>query len=57
MTSNTRTVVLICGNRKRTYPVPPNVELHDFYTIDGLRWTVTAVLTTEDVPLAPMVSQ
>jgi hypothetical protein len=46
----TRTVVLICGNRKRTYPVPLGTDLQDFYTIDGLRWTVTAVLTTEDIP-------
>jgi hypothetical protein len=52
-----RIVTLVCGTRTKTYPVPNGVDLQDFYILDGLRWTVTAVLTTEDVPLAPMVSQ
>jgi hypothetical protein len=46
----TRTVVLVSGARKRTYPVPNGTELQDSYTLDGTRWTVVAVLTTEDVP-------
>jgi hypothetical protein len=46
----TRTVVLINGGRKRVYPVPGGAELQDAYTIDGERWTVVAVLTSEDVP-------
>ena len=45
-----RIVVLIHGARKRTYPVPSGAELQDAYTIDGERWTVVAVLTSEDVP-------
>lgn len=52
----TRTVVLISGPRKRTYPVPDGVALKDFYQIDGARWTVVAVLTSEDVevPQVPL---
>lgn len=46
-----RTVVLISGSRKRTYPVPNGTELQDHYDMDGRRWTVTAVLSTEDVPI------
>jgi hypothetical protein len=46
----TRTVVLLNGTRKRTYPVPNGTELQDSYTIDGERWVVVAVLTTEEVP-------
>lgn len=50
-----RIVVLVSGHRKRRYPLPPNVELQDSYLLDGLRWTVVAVLTTEDVPLTESV--
>jgi hypothetical protein len=41
----TRTVVLINGARKRTYPVPNGTELQDSYTLDGERWVVVAVLS------------
>jgi hypothetical protein len=45
-----RTVVLLNGTRKRTYPLGADVELQDSYTLDGERWVVVAVLSTEDVP-------
>lgn len=50
-----RAVVLISGTRKRTHQVPLGTDLQDFYLIDGTRWTVVAVLTTEDVPLTASV--
>lgn len=43
--TNSRTVVLICGKRKRTYPVPADTPLQDTYVIDGLTWTVVDVQT------------
>lgn len=46
-----RTVVLICGKRKRTYPLAPDVPLKDEYWIGGECWTVVAVLTSQDVPV------
>ena len=54
-----RTVVLVSGARKRTYPVPNGMELKDTYDMDGATWTVVAVLTSEDVPLntQPLVAQ
>ena len=45
-----RIMVLMNGKRKRTYPVPDDVELQDSYTIHGERWVVVAVFSTEDVP-------
>ena len=49
----TRTVVLVSGSRKRTYPVPNGTELQDSYLLDGIRWTVVAVLSTTDEILSP----
>ena len=49
MTTSNRVVVLIAGDRKHRYPLPPNVELQDSYLIDGIRWTVVAVLTTDEI--------
>ena len=46
----TRTVVLVAGSRKRTYPVPNGIELQDSYTLDGERWVVVAVLSSQDIP-------
>lgn len=51
----TRTVVLINGKRKRSYPVPNDTALQDEYTLDGIRWTVVAVLTTEDVDVPTLI--
>ena len=45
----TRTVVLVSGSRKRTYRVPNGTELQDSYLLDGIRWTVVAVLTTDQI--------
>lgn len=48
-----RIVVLISGTRKRRYPLTADAALQDFYLIDGVRWTVVAVLTTTDEILSP----
>jgi hypothetical protein len=51
----TRTVVLICGDRKRTYPLGADMPLQDAYTIAGERWVVVAVLSSTDTPAAVAV--
>lgn len=51
MSNNDRILVLVSGTKTRRYPVPTGRELHDEYTLDGRVWTVTAVLTSEDVPM------
>ena len=51
MMTNARTVVLICGKRRRVYPLPLGMDLKDTYEMDGATWTVVAVLTSEDVPI------
>lgn len=56
MSNNDRILVLVSGARTKRYPLPAGRELKDEYEIDGRRWTVTAVLTSEDVPLSTEVS-
>jgi hypothetical protein len=51
MTTSSRIVVLVSGAQKRTYPVPNGTALQDEYEFDGKRWTVTAVISSEDVPV------
>lgn len=58
MSNNDRILVLVSGARTRRYPLPAGYELKDEYEIDGRVWTVTAVLTSDIVPLntQPLVS-
>jgi hypothetical protein len=51
MTTSSRIVVLVSGKSVRRYPLLDGVALKDSYEMDGRQWTVTAVLTSEDVPL------
>jgi hypothetical protein len=51
MSDNDRILVLVAAGRTKRYPLPAGYELKDEYDIDGTRWTVTAVLTSEDVPI------
>ena len=51
MSGATRTVVLVSGKRKRTYPVPYDTPLQDEYTLGGVRWTVVAVIASEDIEI------
>jgi len=53
----TRIVVLISGNDKRTYPLADDMELQDSYVIAGRRWTVVAVLTSEDATAPNVVGE
>jgi hypothetical protein len=48
---NTRTVVLLNGTRKRTYPLGADTPLQDSYILNGERWVVVAVIESEDITL------
>ena len=57
MSNNDRILVLVSGARTRRYPLLAGRELKDEYYLDGRWWTVTAVLSSEDVPLeSPLTS-
>jgi hypothetical protein len=47
----TRVVVLVCGDRRRTYPLAADTPLQDQYILGGERWTVVACYRTELVDL------
>lgn len=57
MSNNDRILVLTSAGRTKRYPLPAGYELKDEYIQDGVRWTVTAVFVSDDVPVDHYTTQ